>query len=84
MKVGDLVRLKQPFIPAIAAFQVYHFGLVLEVVTEGSDTDVLVHLFDPASCTIYTDESGFKAVYGFQLNEVECIDDLPSDAPDIV
>ncbi len=75
MKVGDHVRLKQGFIPAIAAFQVYHFGIVVGIVAEGSNTDVLVHLFDPTSSTVYTDESGLKAVYSFQLNEVEEVSD---------
>ncbi|MEL6381425.1 MAG: hypothetical protein AAFQ89_02925 [Cyanobacteria bacterium J06626_18] len=73
--MGDLVRLEQPFIPAIAAYQVYHFGIVVGVVSECSNTDVLVHLFDPASSDIYTDESGLKAVYSFQLNEVEPVGD---------
>ena len=71
MNVGDLVRLKQPLLPTPTTLQVYRFGLVAGVVSEGVKTEVLVHLFDPQSAQVYTDESGIQAIYSFQLDEVE-------------
>ena len=71
VKVGDLVRLKQPFVPEILSLQVYDFGIVAGIVSEESTAEVLLHLFDPKSSNFYRDETGIKAIYSFQLDEVE-------------
>lgn len=82
MKVGDLVRIKQPFQPA-SSLQPYQFAIVVGVVSEDSKVEILVHLFNPESSTVYMDESGAKAVYSFRPNEVEYAGDRPSDTSDL-
>ena len=82
MKVDDLVRFKQPFIPRIGTFQAYYFGIVVGVVSEGSSTQVLVYLYDPKSSTLYTDESDVQPIYSFQLHEIEYVGDRSLSKPD--
>ena len=83
MKADDLVRFKQPFIPRMGTLQVYYFGIVVGVVSEGPTTQVLVYLYDPESSTLYTDESDLQALYSFQLDEVEYVGDRPLSKPDM-
>ncbi|MEM0982102.1 MAG: hypothetical protein AAGH78_17760 [Cyanobacteria bacterium P01_H01_bin.58] len=83
MNVGDLVRLKRPFRPSRLSPEAYKFAVVVGVIPEDSESIVLVHLFDPKTVNIYTDESGARAIYSFQFNEVEYVGDRPADLPDI-
>ncbi|MDB9529310.1 hypothetical protein PN498_25180 [Oscillatoria sp. CS-180] len=79
MKQGDLVRFKQPFAPIVTSPQFYSFGVVIDVVSEGLSTEVLVYLRDLDGETIYVDETGAQAIYSFQMDEIECMGDRPSD-----
>jgi hypothetical protein len=79
MKPGDIVQLKQPFKPEPSNQQEYSFGVIAgRALLKGTSrsravqTDsLLLHLYDPQKSLIYTDELGAKAVYLFQLHEVE-------------
>jgi len=72
MKVGDLVRLKQPFRPTITSAKVFHFGKVAAIIDTESDPEVLVYLCNADGSEIYIDELGYEAIYSFRVDEVEC------------
>ncbi|ASC71298.1 hypothetical protein XM38_022500 [Halomicronema hongdechloris C2206] len=72
MKVGDLVRLKQPFRPTITSPETFYFGKVAGIIATESDPEVLVYLCNSDGSEIYVDELGYQAIYSFRLDEVEC------------
>ena len=78
MKVGDIVRLKQPFYPPPEMTKAYRYGLVAGLVSDNGDvadaivpTEILVNLYDPTTAEVYTDELGVKALYIFYPDEVD-------------
>lgn len=71
MKAGDRVRLKQLFKPSLNSTQAYHFGIIVDVLSNFYNAEVLVYLYDPDTGNIYTDETGIQAIYSFQLDEIE-------------
>jgi hypothetical protein len=78
MKAGDIIRLKQAIRPELSQPQLYQYGMVIKVLnadTAAPESDalamVLVHLYDPLTQAIYTDEWGVQAIYSFRQDEVE-------------
>jgi hypothetical protein len=86
MKPGDIVQLKQPFQPELDCQQKFSFGVIAgrapnkrAARSDSTESDsLLLHLYDPQTSLIYTDGLGAKAVYLFELNEVEycCLEEL--------
>jgi len=71
MKAGDRVRLKQLFKPSLSSVQAYRFGIVVDVLSNFYNAEVLIHLYDPDTDSIYVDETGVQAIYSFQSEELE-------------
>lgn len=80
MKIGDIVRLKQPFRPQLNNPKKYYFGIITGLVQDRSEgkeqitgltpNEILVHLYDPDMSTIFTDEMGVEAIFAFHRSEV--------------
>ena len=77
MKLGEIVRLKYPFKPASGVSQEYSFGVVVGLVLDDSPekkqpelTEIVLHLYDPDTSSIYVDEAGTPAIYSFYPNEI--------------
>ncbi|HEY9761285.1 MAG TPA: hypothetical protein V6D07_02105 [Trichocoleus sp.] len=78
MKVGDIIRLKQPFYPAPKLYKAYRYAVIADLLQPASGaealeqvTEILVNLYDPVISEVYTDERGVKALYVFYPDEVE-------------
>ncbi|NJR60048.1 MAG: hypothetical protein HC769_15120 [Cyanobacteria bacterium CRU_2_1] len=71
MEIGDRVRLKQPFTPTLISTQTYQFGIIAAIVSNNSQTEVLLYLYNPDTATTYTDEFGERPTYSFRLDEIE-------------
>jgi hypothetical protein len=70
MGIGNLVRLKQPFRPVASSAQSFSFGVIVSLIETDSVPEVLVHLYDPATESIFTDELGVQPIYYFRLDEI--------------
>ena len=70
MEKGKCVRLKMPFNPCPVGMLAYRFGLIAEVVSEGSRIEILLQLYDPESAAIYRDEFNEPALYSFRPEEL--------------
>jgi hypothetical protein len=75
MREGDLVRLKQSFLPMHDSLHTYRFGQVVALVTVDARTAVLIYLCDRQGHSIYTDEKKQPVIYSFWSNEVEWLGD---------
>lgn len=77
MKIGDVVRLKHPFKPTSDSPQGYRFGIVAGLVFDDPQGDkpselaeILLHLYNPDTATIYVDQAGITAIYSFYPFEI--------------
>jgi len=77
MKVGDFVRLKNPFRPEPDEGQEYSFGVVVKLMhNDSGSTDscgsiaLIIHLCDAENFAIYQDELGARVMFYFHQNEV--------------
>jgi hypothetical protein len=81
MHVGDLIRLKQLFIPTTKAIRGYRYAVVHSIIRlDEADSaseviELLVKLCEGDRTLPYTDEWGTQPIYSFYLNEVERADD---------
>ncbi|HEY9737816.1 MAG TPA: hypothetical protein V6D06_16100 [Trichocoleus sp.] len=82
MKVGDIIRLKQPFYPpsngSLLSPRPYQYGLVAALIHPNLDpgtalqaVEIVVNLYDPNTAEIYTDAAGVKALYIFYPDEID-------------
>lgn len=72
--LGDIVRLKQSFIPPSHDRHIYRFAIVVGLVSMPTSQDkyqIIVHLYDPNSGSTYVDDLGTEAMYSFGSDEVE-------------
>jgi hypothetical protein len=76
MEVGDHVRLRKSFQP-IAGGQTYTNAVIAGLVRDDSHltqhstiVEVIVHLYDPQTGSIYTDDAGEPVLYSFYLQEI--------------
>jgi hypothetical protein len=72
MGVGDLVRLKQSFRPTVNDLRAYDYGIVAGIVGDSSNPEVLIHLYNLQSATVYTDTFNSEAIFSFRLEEIDC------------
>lgn len=84
MKVGDIIRLKQPFYPSskgsLLSPKPYQYGLVAALIhpSAGSGSpsetaEIVVNLYDPDTAEIYADAAGVKALYIFYPDEIDLV-----------
>ncbi|HEY9877457.1 MAG TPA: hypothetical protein V6D29_03320 [Leptolyngbyaceae cyanobacterium] len=80
MKVGDVIRLKQPFCPAPKRYKVYRYAVIVDLIQPALETkaldqvsEILVNLYDPLISEVYADDQGVSALYVFYPNEVESV-----------
>ena len=77
MKVGDIIRLKQPFCPDPRIYKAYRYAVVAELIQPATGlasafpAEILVNLYDPVISEVYTDERGVKVLYVFYPEEIE-------------
>ena len=81
MQAGDLVRLKQLFIPSHRAYRGYRYALVVNIIWTDDDAltprvaEILAHLCDSNRTLFYVDESGIQPIYSFYPDEVEPVEE---------
>lgn len=78
MKVGDVIRLKQPFYPPPKLALPYRYGVIAGLIQPGGSTpptldaaEIMVNLYDPTTAKVYTDELGVEALYIFYPDEID-------------
>lgn len=71
MQVGDVVGLRRPFRPTATSLDCFSFGKVVSIMPTETDMDVLVHLCNADGSELYTDGSGYQAIYSFRLDEIQ-------------
>lgn len=85
MREGDLVRLKELFIPDSAAIRGYRYGVVTGILRRDDGNassevvEILVQLCEGDRTLPYTDRWGLRPTYSFYPNEVEPIDQTEDD-----
>ncbi|MEB3212759.1 MAG: hypothetical protein VKL39_15470 [Leptolyngbyaceae bacterium] len=81
MQVGDLIRLKQIFMPSASAKRGYRYATIFELIrTDDADptspiTEILAQLCEGDRSFPYTDTSGTQPIYSFYPDEIEPLDD---------
>ena len=81
MQAGDLVRLKQLFIPSHKAYRGYRYALIVSIIwiddytSMPKITEILVHLCERDRTLLYIDELGIQPIYSFYPDEVEPVEE---------
>lgn len=77
IRVGDRVRLKQPFRPNLSSPEECHLGVVVGLIQASPKADttevtgIVLYLYNPQTFMKYQDESGKKILFYFKHDEVE-------------
>lgn len=81
MKIGDIVRLKQPFKPEPDCLEEYRYGVVIGLVETDRDStgaqprsrlsEVILQLYNPETAIVYTDGFGTRPMFYFRIDELE-------------
>ncbi len=80
MQDGDLVRLKELFIPGPGAMRGYRYGVVAGILRRNDGesssemTEILVQLCEGDRTQFYTDSWGVCPTYSFYPDEVEPVE----------
>lgn len=79
MNKGEIVRLKRPFRPTPDAPD-YQFGIVvgtaqrdLGAAQTSEPVEIVLHLYEPQTSSMFIDEFGAPVMYSFDLDEVELL-----------
>lgn len=76
MQEGDLVRLKETFIPDSMARQGYQYGVITGIIRQDDGNpssevaEVLVQLCEGDRTRVYTDQWGVQPTYSFYPDEI--------------